>query len=166
MDGEPSATCRDNGSELTSYTFTERCQAKGIQARFIKPGNPDQNAFVGRFKQTYRDEVLTPHLLDSIEDARQNTLDWVARYNEIRPYDALGRLPPARFREQLFAAETHSKRVYLTKMLTGPLRLNPLGARKVLKSTEGAPPLGVSAYDATTMKISSSLAAATHEKLH
>lgn len=28
----------DNGSELTSYDFTEWCQAKGIEIRFIKPG--------------------------------------------------------------------------------------------------------------------------------
>jgi hypothetical protein len=28
------------------------------------------------------------------------------RYNEIRPHDALGSLPPARYREQLLAVET------------------------------------------------------------
>jgi putative transposase len=104
--GKPAAIRCDNGSELTSYAFTEWCLAKGIQIRFIQPGKPDQNAFIERFNRTYREEVLTPYLFDSIEDVRQITDDWLDRYNEIRPHDALGTLPPARFREQLLAAET------------------------------------------------------------
>jgi len=103
--GKPSAIRCDNGSELTSYAFTEWCQIKGIQIRFIQPGKPDQNAFIERFNRTYREEVLTPYLFDSIGDVRQITDDWLVRYNEIRPHDALGSLPPARFREQLLAAE-------------------------------------------------------------
>jgi putative transposase len=78
----------------------------GIQIRFIQPGKPDQNAFIERFNRTYREEVLTPYLFDSIHDVRQITDAWLIRYNEIRPHDALGSLPPARFREQLLAAET------------------------------------------------------------
>ena len=34
------------------------------------------------------------------------TNNWLERYNEIRPHDALGSLPPARYREHLLAAET------------------------------------------------------------
>src|SRR3712207_7538907 len=30
---------------------------------------------------------------------------WLPRYNEIRPHDALGTLPPARYRERLLAME-------------------------------------------------------------
>ncbi len=93
--GQPLAIRCDNGSELTSYAFTEWCQAKGIQIRFIQPGKPDQNAFIERFNRTYREEVLTPYLFDSIEDVRQITDEWLARYNEIRPHDALGSLPRA-----------------------------------------------------------------------
>jgi transposase InsO family protein len=37
---------------------------------------------------------------------REITADWLERYNEIRPHDALGSLPPARYRERLLAAET------------------------------------------------------------
>jgi putative transposase len=50
--------------------------------------------------------VLTPYLFDSLEDVRLITDDWRERYNEIRPHDALGSLPPARYREQLLAAQT------------------------------------------------------------
>jgi putative transposase len=103
--GKPLAIRCDNGSELTSYAFTEWCQIKGIAIRFIQPGKPDQNAFIERFNRTYREEVLTPYLFDSIEDVRQITDEWLERYNEIRPHDALGSLPPARYRERMLAAK-------------------------------------------------------------
>jgi len=103
--GQPLAIRCDNGSELTSDAFTEWCQVKGIAIRFIQPGKPDQNAFIERFNRTYREEVLTPYLFDSIDDVRQITDEWLARYNEIRPHDALGSLPPARYRERLLAAQ-------------------------------------------------------------
>ena len=54
VEGKSSAIRCDNGSKLTSYTFTKWCQAKGIRARFIKRGKPDRNAFVERFNWTYR----------------------------------------------------------------------------------------------------------------
>jgi Integrase core domain len=37
---------------------------------------------------------------------REITAAWLEQYNEIRPHDALGSLPPARYRERLLAAET------------------------------------------------------------
>jgi putative transposase len=104
--GRPLAIRCDNGSELTSHDFTEWCQIKGIEIRFIQPGKPDQNAFIERFNRTYREEVLTPYLFDSIEDVRQITDEWLERYNEIRPHDALGSLPPARYRERLLATQS------------------------------------------------------------
>jgi putative transposase len=45
-------------------------------------------------------------LFDSLDEVRQITAEWLERYNEIRPHDALGSLPPARYRERLLAAET------------------------------------------------------------
>jgi len=41
-----------------------------------------------------------------LDDVRQITAEWIERYNEIGPHDALGSLPPAHYREQLLAAET------------------------------------------------------------
>ena len=70
--------------------------------------------------------------------ARQVTLGWVARHNEIRGcttrWESCRRHNTC---EQLLGAETRSKSAYLTGMLTVPLRLHPLGARKVLGPTEG-----------------------------
>ena len=72
--------------------------------RFIQPGKPNQNAFVERFNRTYRDEVLDAYIFDSVSQVREITDDWLRRYNEIRPHDALGSLPPTRYRERVLAA--------------------------------------------------------------
>ena len=106
LHGRPRAIRCDNGSELTSQAFTEWCREQDIELRFIQPGKPDQNAYIERFNRTYREEVLSAYLFDSLDEVREITSDWLARYNEIRPHDALGSLPPARYREQLLAAET------------------------------------------------------------
>lgn len=104
--GRPQAIRCDNGTELTSYAFTEWCQAQDIELRYIQPGKPDQNAYIERFNRSYREEVLNAYLFDSITEVQQITDDWLNRYNEIRPHDALGSLPPARYREQVLKAKT------------------------------------------------------------
>jgi putative transposase len=106
LHGRPAAIRCDNGSELTSGTFTDWCKRHNIELRFIQPGKPDQNAYIERFNRTYREEVLNVYLFDSIGEVREITDAWLERYNEIRPHEALGSLPPARYRERLFAAET------------------------------------------------------------
>ena len=82
------------------------CASKAIEIRFIQPGKPDQNAFIERFNRSYREEVLNAHLFESVGDVQEITDGWLRRYNEIRPHDALGSLPLARYREKLLAAES------------------------------------------------------------
>jgi putative transposase len=106
LHGRPAAIRCDNGPELTSQTFTDWCKEQEIEIRFIQPGKPDQNAYIERFNQTYRGEVLSAYLFDSLDEVRDITANWLDRYNEIRPHDALGSLPPALYRERLLAVET------------------------------------------------------------
>jgi putative transposase len=96
MYGKPDAIRLDNGSELTSTAFTEWCEAQRIELRFIQPGKPDQNAYIERFNRTYRNEVLDAYV-DSIEQVREVTAHWLPEYNEERPHDSLGRVPPLTF---------------------------------------------------------------------
>jgi putative transposase len=107
--GKPNAIRLDNGSELTSSAFTEWCELRGIELRFIQPGKPDQNAFIERFNRTYRDEVLDAYVFESIEQVREVTESWLREYNEERPHDSLGRVPPLMFmpRRQLPAESTY-----------------------------------------------------------
>lgn len=103
LHGRPSAIRCDNGPELTSQMFIDWCKLQDIELRFIQPGKPDQNAYIERFNRTYREEVLSAYLFDSLDEVREITVEWIERYNEIRPHDALGSLPPARYRERLLS---------------------------------------------------------------
>lgn len=94
MYGKPQALRLDNGSELTATAFGEWCARRRIELRFIQPGKPDQNAYIERFNRSYRTEVLDAYVFDTLEEVRQITEIWLREYNEERPHDSLGRVPP------------------------------------------------------------------------
>jgi len=106
LHGRPSAIRCDNGAVLTSQAFTDWGKEQEIDLPFIQPGEPDQNAHIERLNRTYWEEALSAYLFDSLDEVREITAEWLEQHNEIRPHDALGSLPPARYREQLLAAET------------------------------------------------------------
>ncbi len=74
------------------------CAKRTIELRHIQPGKPDQNAFIERYNRTYRTEVLNSYVFESLEQVREISAEWLQRYNEERPHDALASLPPARYR--------------------------------------------------------------------
>ena len=92
--GRPAAIRIDNGPELTSQTLTDLAIARGITLIYIQPGKPVQNAFIERFNRTYREEVLNAYLFHSTAEAQALSDAWLVDYNEHRPHDALGRVPP------------------------------------------------------------------------
>jgi putative transposase len=94
LHGKPIALRLDNGSELTAHAFVEWADNRKIALRFIDPGKPNQNAFIERFNKTYRTEVLDAYVFESIDDVQQITETWLIGYNEQRPHDALGGVPP------------------------------------------------------------------------
>ena len=81
--GLPKVIRSDYGPELTSEKFTDWCKEQDIELRFIQPGKPDQNAYIERFNRTYREEVLSAYLFNSLDDVREITADWLEQYNEI-----------------------------------------------------------------------------------
>jgi putative transposase len=95
--GQPDAFRIDNGPELTAQVFVEWCERKGIELRYIQPGKPDQNAYIERFNRSYREEVLSAYVFESLEQVRALTDEWLQSYNERRPHDSLGRVPPLTF---------------------------------------------------------------------
>ncbi len=100
MVGLPKAIRLDNGSELRSATFTNWCEEKGIELKFIQPDKPQQNAFIERFNRTYRHEVLNAHIFESLEQVREITEEWIHSYNQDRPHAALGKLSAIHYRQQ------------------------------------------------------------------
>jgi putative transposase len=49
--------------------------------------------------------VLDPYIFEPLSQAREITRAWIREYNEERPYDSLGRIPPAAFRRRVQNAE-------------------------------------------------------------
>jgi len=47
------------------------------------------------------DEALNAHLFSTLDQVREITKEWMKIYNEYRPHDALGRMPPAMFMRKL-----------------------------------------------------------------
>ena len=92
--GLPEVLRVDNGPELLSDVFVEWMSDNGVFIDYIEPGKPNQNAYIERFNRTYRTEVLDLYLFRSLEEVREITARWIRQYNEHRPHDALGGLPP------------------------------------------------------------------------
>jgi putative transposase len=65
---------------------------------FIRPGHPEQNAYVERFNRTYRDNVLDVYLFSSLKEVQQITYARMQSYNQERPHDALNGLTPSDYR--------------------------------------------------------------------
>jgi len=95
--GRPRALRLDNGPELTAQVFTDWCQEHAIELRYIQPGKPDQNAFIERFNRSFRNEVLDAYVFASLTEVQAITDEWLRTYNDYRPHDSLGRIPPTRF---------------------------------------------------------------------
>ena len=91
----------DNGPELTSVHLQVWCESNGVELRFIQPGKPNQNAFIERFNRKFRAEVLNAYPFEDLEQVREVSWWRMVTYNEERPHDALGGVPPSTFRERL-----------------------------------------------------------------
>ena len=108
---KPEALRLDNGTELTSHAFVDWAKEREIKLRFIEPGKPNQNAFIERFNKTYRTEVLNAYVFESVEQVQQITDDWLVDYNEQRPHDSLGRVPPLTYMPRELTAGESSFRL-------------------------------------------------------
>jgi putative transposase len=95
--GKPQALRLDNGPELTSIEFTAWCEDRNIQLMYIQPGKPDQNVFIERFNRSYREGVLDAYVFENLEQVREASDTWLVDYNQERPHDSIGGVPPNEF---------------------------------------------------------------------
>ena len=56
-----------------------------------------RSAYIKRFNRSYRDEILSAYVFESIEQVQLLTNEWLTIYNEQRPHHSLGRVPPLTF---------------------------------------------------------------------
>jgi len=92
--GLPDILRTDNGPEFLSRDFVAWAESAGMIIRYIQPGEPNQNAYIERFNRTYREEVLSLYLFNTLTEVREATYWWLIDYNEHRPHDSLGSMTP------------------------------------------------------------------------
>lgn len=97
---KPNSIRIGNGSEFTSYEFTNWAKNNNITLFYIQAGKPYQNCFIERFNGTYRNEILNRYIFSSIDEIKEITEDWLVEYNYKRPHSSLGGLPPKAFLDQ------------------------------------------------------------------
>lgn len=93
----PKSIVIDNGSEFTGRAMDAWAHEKGIKLDFIRPGKPNDNAFIESFNGKFRIECLNENWFVSLEDARSTIEEWRIDYNENRPHSSLGGLTPKEF---------------------------------------------------------------------
>ena len=96
--GRPRRLRLDNGPELISDALRDWAKRHNdVTLAFIQPGRPMQNAFIERFNRSYREEVLNCYVFETLAEVRQLTAEWIIRYNEQRPHEALANLTPRQY---------------------------------------------------------------------
>lgn len=119
-------TC-DNGPEFTSNALDAWAYGRGIELRFIRPGKPQENAYVESFNARVRDELLNQHCFRNLEEARTLVENWQQDYNHVRPHGSLKDATPSEFAARLQEEGYPSSCTGQAKACFKPLDPTPVG---------------------------------------
>jgi putative transposase len=78
-----------DGQVLDKWSY--RC---GVHLSFVRPGNPNENAYIESFEGKFRDECLNEHWFITVARARSIIEAWRIEYNTERPHSSLGNRTP------------------------------------------------------------------------
>jgi hypothetical protein len=107
--GVPEQILTDNGKVFTGRFFSPPvevlfdriCRENGVQHLLTAPRSPTTTGKIERFHRTLRAEFDTTRVFSSLPVAQQALDEWVARYNDERPHQALDfATPRARFEQR------------------------------------------------------------------
>ena len=99
--GRPKFVRSDNGPEFIADAVKDWFGKRDIGTLFIAPGSPWENGYIESFFGGLRRDLMDLEIFVSLQEA-QALLEMHRRsYNEYRPHSALGRVPPALFKQQI-----------------------------------------------------------------
>lgn len=95
--GLPQSITVDNGPEFDGKVLDQWSYRSGVRLAFIRPGKPNENAYIESFNGRFRDECLNEHWFISLAHARRIIEAWRIEYNTERPHSSLGNRTPQEF---------------------------------------------------------------------
>lgn len=95
--GPPDIMNTDQGSQFTSFAWTDRLKRVGTRISMDGKGRCIDNVFIERLWRSLKYECVYLHAWDSGSQAKAGIARWMTFYNHHRPHSALGGTPPAVF---------------------------------------------------------------------
>ena len=110
--GQPEVFNTDQGSQFTSWEFTQILQDRGVRISMDGNGRYQDNIFVERLWRTVKYEEVYLKAYASVLEAQRGLEDYFRFYNGLRPHQALGYRTPAEvfYGEQEAVAEESNRR--------------------------------------------------------
>lgn len=98
----------DNGPEFgpkssqskSDHPFERMLIELGITHRYTRPYRPQTNGKVERFWRTIEDDLLEGTHFDTVEELKDEIIQYIAYYNHQRPHSAINHEVPAVFNEK------------------------------------------------------------------
>ena len=88
--GQPEVFNTAQGSQFTSWEFTQVLQARGVRISMDGKGRYQDNIFVERLWRTVKYEEVYLKAYASVLEAQRGLEDYFRFYNGLRPHQALG----------------------------------------------------------------------------
>ena len=93
--GPPGIMNTDQGSQFTSFAWTDRLRRSVVRISMDGKGRYLDNIFIERLWRSLKYECVYLHAWETGSQARAGIGRWVEFYNRRRPHKALGGRPPA-----------------------------------------------------------------------
>ena len=93
--GPPEIMNTDQGSQFTSFAWTDGLRRSGIRISMDGKGRFLDNIFVERLWRSLKYECVYLHAWETGSEAKAGVKKWMDFYNNNRPHSALGGKPPA-----------------------------------------------------------------------
>jgi putative transposase len=92
--GPPDIMNSDQGSQFTSFAWTDSLRRSGIRISMDGKGRYLDNIFIERLWRALKYECVYLHTWKTRSHARAGVRNWIEFYSHRRPHEAVGGRPP------------------------------------------------------------------------